>query len=96
MAAIGGLVAILVTVWFYNTAVKLQLNPWQWIIAALIIFYGVKFLWIKGILKPLLGSSITATSSWVIRLIFELSADALAAFCAMLFRSRVMLKQKPK
>ncbi len=96
MAAIGGVLAILVAVWFYNTAVKLDLNPWQWIIGGVIIFYGVKYLWVKGILKPLLGASLAANHSGVIRLIIELSGDALAAFCAMLFRSRIMLRQKPE
>ncbi|CAI8876577.1 hypothetical protein [Methylocaldum szegediense] len=89
---IGGVVAVLICVWFYRTAIRLNLNVVQWIVGALIVYYGIKAIWMYGILKPLMGGSYryyTATAG----VLMEVSGALLGALGAVLFRNLVMLKK---
>jgi len=89
---IGGVVSVLICVWFYRTALRLNLNVLQWIVGALIVYYGIKGIWTYVILKPLLGGSFTYYSMTA-GIMMELSGALLGALGAMLLRNLVMLKQ---
>ncbi|HYE35766.1 hypothetical protein [Methylocaldum sp.] len=89
---IGGIISVLICVWFYRTATRLNLNVLQWIVGALIVYYGIKAIWTYAILKPLLGGSFTYYSMTA-GIMIELSGALLGAFGAALFRNRIMLKQ---
>lgn len=90
---VGGVVAVLIAVWFYHTAMKLNLNPLQWIVGALIVYYGAKFGLIYGILKPLMGTHFKM-HSMATGVMIEVSGTLIGAACAAFFRSKVMLKQQ--
>jgi len=90
---VGGVIAVLICVWFYHTAIKLNLNPLQWIVGALIVYYGAKFGWTFGILRPLMGTSFKI-HTMLTEVIIEVSGSLLGAACAAFFRSKVMLKQQ--
>lgn len=90
---VGGVIGVLICVWFYQTAIKLKLNPLQWIVGALIVYYGVKFLWTFVILKPLMGTSFK-THTMMTGVMIEVSGSLIGALCAAFFRSKVMLKQQ--
>lgn len=42
---IGSIAAILVTLWFYNTAAHSNRNPFQWAIAGFVIYFMVALFW---------------------------------------------------
>jgi hypothetical protein len=89
---VGGVIAFLVCIWFYITADRLKLNPLQWIVGALIVYYGTKAIWTFVILKPLMGAGSTPQSMLGV-LAMELSGALLGVAACWFFRSRVMLKQ---
>jgi len=89
---VGGVIGVLICVWFYQTAIRLKLNPLQWIVAALIIYYGVKFAWTFWLLKPLMGASFK-THTMLTGIMIEVSGSLVGAACAALFRNRAMLRQ---
>lgn len=87
---IGGVIGFLVCIWFYLTADRLKLNPLQWVVGALIIFYGSKAVWTFAIYKPLIGATPHgALGAFAIELV---GAGLGVAACA-LFRSKIMLKR---
>lgn len=89
---IGGLLSVFVFGWFYHTATKLQANPLQWAIGALVLFYLVRYGWTYALLKPLMGAHFT-NHSMVTGLMIEVSGALLGLACAAWFRSAVLLKQ---
>ena len=91
---VGGVIAVLVCVWFYQTASKLNINPLPWIVGALILYYGAKFGWIFGVVKPLMGGNFLGYGAMAGFLI-ELSGALAGAGVAAVFRSKVLLKQTP-
>ena len=88
----GGLIAALLCYWFYQTAVRLSLNPLQWVVGALIIFYGIRYAWTFALLKPLLGAAFK-NHGMMGGLLIELSGAAVAAGVVALFHAKVMLKR---
>jgi predicted membrane protein len=90
---VGGVIGVLICVWFYQTAIKLNLNPLQWIVGALIVYYGAKAGWTYGILKPLMGSGFK-THTMMTGVMIEVSGSLIGAACAAFFRSKAMLKQQ--
>ncbi len=88
----GGILAAVLCVWFYQTAVRIHLNPIAWVVGALVVFYGVRYAWTFAILKPLLGVTFKSHSMWG-GVMIELSGALIAAAVAALFRNKVMLKQ---
>lgn len=89
---IGGVIGVLLCAWFYQTAMKIHLNPVAWVIGALIVFYGVRYAWTFAILKPLMGIHFK-THTMFTGIMIELSGALIAAAITALFRSKVMLKQ---
>jgi hypothetical protein len=89
---IGGVVGFLVCIWFYITADRLKLNHLQWIVGALIIYYGTKAVWTFVILKPLMGVNYTH-NSMIGGIVMEASGALLGVAACWLFRSRIMLKK---
>lgn len=85
----GAIIAVAMCYWYFQTASKLNLNPLPWIVAALIIYYGVKYGWTLGVAKALFGSKALSP------LINDLSGAFFGVLAAALFRSSVLLKQKP-
>jgi hypothetical protein len=64
----------------------------QWVVGALIIYYGVKSIWTYGILKPVLGTAFkyhTFTSE----VMLEISGALLGALIAAWFHHQVLLKK---
>lgn len=90
----GGLMAALLCYWFYQTAIHIKLKPLQWVIGALIIFYGIRYAWNFAVLKPLLGSSFTK-HGMLGGVLIELSGAVVAAVLVALFHAKVMLKRAP-
>jgi hypothetical protein len=88
----GGLIAALLCYWFYQTAIRVKLNPLQWVVGALIIFYGVRYVWTFALLKPLMGAAFK-NHGMVSGLMIELSGAVVAAAVVALFHAKVMLKQ---
>lgn len=89
---IGGVVSVVLCVWFYRTALRLNLSVLQWIVGALIVYYGIKAIWTYAVLKPVLGGSFTYYSATA-GVMMEVSGALLGALGAVLFRNLVMLKQ---
>ncbi|MGZ8217175.1 hypothetical protein [Methylomagnum sp.] len=87
---IGGVISFVVCIWFYLTADRLKLNPLQWIVGALIVFYGTKAVWTFVILKPLMGATPHGALG---AFMMELAGAALGVAACWLFQSKVMLKQ---
>jgi len=85
----GALVAVLICVWYYQTATKLDINPLPWIVGGLIVYYGVKYGWTLGVMRPVFGQRMFGP--WV----NDLTGAAVGAVAAAVFRSQVLLKQKP-
>lgn len=89
---IGGVIGFLICIWFYLTADRLKLNHLQWIVGALIVYYGTKAVWTFVILKPLMGVGYTHHSMFG-GIMMELSGALLGLAACWFFRSRVMLRQ---
>lgn len=92
---IGGVIAVLVCVWFYYSAEKLGINPLPWIVGALIVYYGAKIGWISGVVKPVLGGSFRDLGM-LAGFLVEFSGALAGVGAAALFRSKVLLKQQPQ
>jgi hypothetical protein len=88
----GGLIAAVLCYWFYQTAIRVKLNPLQWVAGALIIFYGVRYIWTFALLKPIMGAAFK-NHGMVSGLMIELSGAVVAAAVVALFHAKVMLKQ---
>lgn len=88
----GGVAAALLCIWFYQTATKIHLHPLKWVVGVLILFYGVRYAWTFGVLKPLMGTQFR-THSMLTGVLIELSGVLIGGALAALFRSKVMLKQ---
>jgi hypothetical protein len=91
---IGGVISVLICVWYYRTADRLKLNPLQWIVGGLILFYGARAGWTYGIVKPLMGAGFDR-HSMTAGILIELTGALLGAACAALFHNKIMLKQAP-
>ncbi len=89
---LGGVVAVLICVWFYHSASKNNINPLPWIVGALIVYYGAKVGWTYGVVKPLMGGG-AGRRGMTALLMIEVSGSLIGAACAAWFRSNVMLKQ---
>jgi hypothetical protein len=85
----GAIVAVLLCVWYYQTATKMNLNPLPWIFALLLVYYGVKYGWTYGFVKPVFG---VRTISPMLK---DISGAAVGTLAAVIFRSQVLLKQPP-
>lgn len=85
----GAIIAVLVCVWYYRTADQIKLNPLPWIVGGLILYYGTKYGWTYGVIKPLLGKSMASP------FINDITGAAAGVIVAAVFRAKVMLKQKP-
>lgn len=88
----GGVIAAVLCIWFYQTATRIHLNPLQWVIGALIVFYGVRYAWTFAVLKPLMGIHFK-NHTMLTGVMIELSGALIGAVVAALFRTKVMLKQ---
>ena len=86
----GALIAVLICFWYYKTATKLNINHLPWIVGALILYYGTKYGWTFAVMKPLFGKRMLSP------LINDLSGAALGVLVTAIFRSAVLLKQKPQ
>lgn len=91
---VGGVIGFLVCIWFYLTADRLKLPPLQWVIGALIVYYGTKALWTFAILKPLMGTGYTH-HSMLGGIAMEVSGALLGVAACWLFRSKIMLRRAP-
>ena len=85
----GAVVAVLICVWYYHTATKININPLPWIVGGLILYYGVKYGWTYGVMKPVFGKQPFGP------LINDLTGAAVGTLAAAIFRSKVLLKQQP-
>lgn len=85
----GAVIAVLICVWYYQTATKLNINPLPWIVGGLILYYGMKYGWTYGVAKPVFGKKMMSP------MLNDLSGAAVGAIAAALFHSLVLRKQKP-
>lgn len=88
-----GIVAILVAIWFYNSAVKAgNGNVWQWVAAGVVIYYVAGVIWTYGLVVPLLGRNYAAHSAMTGAAI-EISGILVALIVVAVVRSRFMMKR---
>ncbi len=85
----GAVVAVLICVWYYQTATKININPLPWIVGALVIYYGLKYGWTYGVARPVFGPRMLSP------MVNDLSGAAIGAIAVAVFRAKVLLKQKP-
>jgi len=52
---IGGIIAILIALWFYRTAESCHLSGIQWAIGGAIAFYIPNFIWSLMVAKPMMN-----------------------------------------
>jgi predicted membrane protein len=52
---IGGIIAILIALWFYRTAESRHLSGIQWAIGGAIAFYIPNFIWSLMVAKPMMN-----------------------------------------
>jgi hypothetical protein len=90
---VGGVIGFLISIWFYLTADRLKLNHVQWIVGALLIFYGTKAIWTFVILKPLMGAAYTHHSA-LGGVAMEVAGALLGLLACWWFREKVMLKKE--
>ena len=62
---IGGVVAIIITYWYYRGAIARHLPGFQWAFAGLIVYYIPNFIWSLGIAKPWLARLHSQTPSMI-------------------------------
>lgn len=92
---IGLLVSILFVIWFFNSAKKVGKNEWGWALAGFISYYLPVFIWglILRSIIPELGIRISSdTGAIAFGLVIGLSAVLIGATCAVLVRSKLLLK----
>lgn len=89
---LGGIIAVLLCVWFYRTAEAMKLNPLPWIVGALVVYYGVKYGWTWGVVKPTMGDKAGARTMMA-TLMTDYSGAVLGAIAAAVFRAKVLLRQ---
>jgi len=51
---LGGVVAVLIVLWFYRSAESRRAPAFQWAVAGLIAFYVPNFIWSLWVAKPML------------------------------------------
>lgn len=52
---IGGIIAILIALWFYRTAESRHLSGAQWAVGGAIAFYIPNFIWSLMVAKPMMN-----------------------------------------
>lgn len=64
----GGIIAVMIVLWFYRSAEARGLPNFQWALAGLIAFYVPNFIWSLVIAKPMMttlhAQNATATASF--------------------------------
>jgi len=94
IGAISALVILLIAFWYYKTAEQFQLPMVPWVIAGVIVYYGGFLAWMHLVLKFALGAKFKE-HGFVLGLAMDLTAVLAGLALAALFRSKVMLAQKP-
>ncbi len=54
---IGTITSLLVGYWFYQSAQKVNENPFRWLAVGMIFYYGTRIVWTYAIVRPLMGQS---------------------------------------
>lgn len=89
---IGAIAVLLIAVWFYRTANRLQLPPLAWVVGGVIAYYAGFVVWLYLILKPLLGDAFR-NHSFLLGLGMDVSSVLVGVSVAALFRWKILLRQ---
>jgi hypothetical protein len=94
-AALSMLIILAIAVWLYQTAQQRGLPGVAWAIGGVIVYYGGFLLWMHGVLRPVLGG-LFHSHSFGVGIGMDVTSILFGAFCAALFRFKVMPKQGRK
>lgn len=89
---IGAIAIVLIAVWFYKSAERLELPSLQWVAGGVIVYYGGFSAWMYGLLRPLLGGHFQNHGLWL-GLGMDISSVLAGVLMAALFRSMILLKR---
>ncbi len=81
---LGSVVAILIFVWFYNTAPALERKPLEWAVAGFVVYFMVAFFWSYAI-NPGIKDAAMHTRNTLLMYIVRYAYIVVAATCAVIF-----------
>lgn len=90
---IGSIAAIVVLVWFYNSAEQYGRNPLHWAIAGLLVYFIVAMLWTVGVNPEIKDAAMHSRNSvlmWVARYAYII----VALSCAVVFNLKTGNKKR--
>lgn len=91
---IGGIAAILITIWFYRSAEARGLPAVQWAFAGLIAYYVPNFIWSLLIAKPMIAE-FHARSAVMLAGVIGHSSVVVGAVVAAVVRQYFLLRTSP-
>ncbi|BBL72436.1 hypothetical protein [Methylogaea oryzae] len=91
MRILGGIIAILVAIWFYRTAESKGAEPFSWAIAGTIFYYLPMGLWTYVVNPMIKNPHITSEGSSIIA---RLAPTLVGVVVVVLLRQFVLLKVK--
>lgn len=91
---LGGIVAVVIAVWFYRSAEGRGIPPIPWAVAGAIAYYVPNFIWSLLVAKPWL-SSLHAQNAAVMSSIVGHSSILVGVIFAVLVHRFALLRAKP-
>lgn len=91
---LGGIVAVVIAVWFYRSAEGRGIPPIPWAVAGAIAYYVPNFIWSLLVAKPWL-SSLHAQNAAVMSSIVGHSSILVGVVFAVLVHRFALLRAKP-
>jgi hypothetical protein len=92
---LGGIVALLIAVWFYRSAEARGLPSVPWAVAGVIAYYVPNFIWSLMVAKPWLTTLHVQNAAAMSSLVGH-SSIFVGLFFAVLARQFALLRVKPK
>lgn len=86
---LGGIIAVLIAIWFYRSALSMGENPWVWAINGVIVYYLIVMLWTFLVARPLMPKA-HSQHAVLIAALLGYSANVLGLLMAWYIRSRLM------
>ena len=90
---IGSIAAILVFVWFYNTASNSGRNPLHWAIAGFVVYFIVALIWTYFV-NPSIKDAAMHSRSVLLMYIVRYAYIVVAVTCAVIFNLKVGKKKQ--
>ena len=90
---IGTITSLLVGYWFYQSAHKVEKNPFKWLAVGMIFYYGARIVWTYAIIRPLMGQSFYQ-HSMMTGAIIESTAIAVGVVLVALIHRRFLVSKR--